>query len=123
MPYVTLGDIIEPRSHSVMQGVEQWAFLTPKTSFFWRFFSAIGSLSDPVEIVEALYASGGTAEVLDSLPEAVLIPLREAIVNCQSQPPVTWGANLLSLVDREDVNMLQFPDLQRGITSSSILVS
>jgi anaphase-promoting complex subunit 1 len=123
VPFVTLGDIIERRPGPGMHSSDRWAFITPRTALFVQFFSAIRPSSGPVEIIEALHAAGGSAEVLESLPEAVLIPLREAIVDCQSRPPVTWKSQLLSLVDREDVKMLLFPELQRKISPSSIVVS
>jgi anaphase-promoting complex subunit 1 len=121
-PFVTIGNLLENTGSDTFH-IDRWSFLTPRTAIFHRFFSSINSSSGPVEIVEKLYASNGTAEFLDSLPESVLIPLREAITSCQASPPVTWGADLLSLVDRKDVNMLLFPELQRRISAFSILVS
>ncbi|KAK6592602.1 20s cyclosome subunit (apc1) [Botrytis cinerea] len=63
----------------------------------------------PVQLVEALSASGVDSLFLETLPEAILAPLQEAIVECQSEPPTTWSRELLALVGREDVTMLLTP--------------
>jgi anaphase-promoting complex subunit 1 len=73
-------------------------------------------------MVEALHDSGVTGQVLDTLPEAIMVPLREAIVDCQAQPPVSWGKHLLSLVDREDVNMSLLPKYLRKSNRAPLLV-
>lgn len=59
-----------------------------------------------VKLVEALFAAGVDNLFLETLPEAILAPLQEAIVECQSEPPTTWSQELLALVGREDVSML-----------------
>lgn len=59
-----------------------------------------------VKLVEALSAAGVDNLFLETLPEAILAPLQEAIVECQSEPPTTWSQELLALVSREDVSML-----------------
>jgi anaphase-promoting complex subunit 1 len=88
-----------------------------------RFFAKIKPESTAIDTVEALFSSGITAEVLDTLPEAIAVPLREAIVDCQAQPPASWGKELLSLVDRKDVNMLLFPERRKRLGYSLLLVS
>ncbi|GAB7357474.1 hypothetical protein MBLNU459_g0011t3 [Dothideomycetes sp. NU459] len=60
----------------------------------------------PSKTIEALADCGLTSRVLETLPEAVLAPLREAISRCQSSPPTTWPTNLLQLVERNDLASL-----------------
>lgn len=102
---------------------QYWPSLTPRMASFAQFFATIRPNSTPAEIVESLYTSGITSHVLDTLPEAILLPLREAIVDCQAQPPVYWGKDLLNLVDREDVNMFLIPEQQRRVALGPLLVS
>jgi anaphase-promoting complex subunit 1 len=120
VPFVTLGDIVASRSGAAFS-IERWSSM-PRTALFMRFFAKIKPESTTIDIVEALFSSGITAQVLDTLPEAIIVPLREAIVGCQAQPPVSWGKDLLSLVDREDVNMLLFPGQRKRLGYSSLLV-
>lgn len=77
----------------------------------------------PVQLVEALSASGVDSLFLETLPEAILAPLQEAIVECQSEPPTTWSRDLLALVGREDVTMLLTPGRSARNFQPSLLVS
>lgn len=74
------------------------------------------------QFVEALSSAGIDILVLDTLPEAVLAPLQEAIVECQTAPPTTWSKRLLAIVGREDVNMLLSPGQRPRHTQSTLLV-
>ncbi|KAI0517777.1 hypothetical protein F5B22DRAFT_602350 [Xylaria bambusicola] len=60
----------------------------------------------PARFVEAMHQSGITNLVLESLPEAILVPLRDAIAQCQPNPPPGWSRGMLELVDRADVNSI-----------------
>lgn len=46
---------------------------------------------------------GFTVDILETLPEAILTPLRDAISMCQSRPPTSWSKELLALVHRSDI--------------------
>jgi anaphase-promoting complex subunit 1 len=125
-PFVSIADITASRStlgHQAAPHIEQWSTLTPRTAMFGRFFAKVQPDSLPSHLVEALYDAGIGAQILDTLPESVLVPLRETIVNCQDQPPLTWGQDLLGFVDRDDVNMLLFPEQRKQLAPSSTLVS
>lgn len=122
MPFLITEDI-SPDGSGVGIFGRYWASLTPRIASFARFFATIRPSSTPAEVVETLYTSGITSHVLDTLPEAILLPLREAIVDCQAQPPVYWGKDLLNLVDREDVNMFLIPEQQRKVAHGPLLVS
>ncbi|CAI4215559.1 unnamed protein product [Parascedosporium putredinis] len=58
------------------------------------------------ETVEAIHRAGITTKVIESLPESLLVPIRDAISRCQPHPPNTWPAELLDLVNRSDMNLV-----------------
>lgn len=70
---------------------------------FKRFFSLLVSTTTHAEVVELMSQCGFTVDVLETLPEAVLTPLKDAISMCQSRPPATWSKELLALVHRSDI--------------------
>lgn len=70
---------------------------------FKRFFSSLNSTTTHAEVVELMNQCGFTVDVLETLPEAVLTPLKDAISMCQSRPPTTWSLDLLALVHRSDI--------------------
>lgn len=70
---------------------------------FKRFFSSLNSTTTHAEVVELMNQCGFTVDVLETLPEAVLTPLKDAISMCQSRPPTTWSLDLLTLVHRSDI--------------------
>ncbi|TGO38049.1 hypothetical protein BHYA_0083g00280 [Botrytis hyacinthi] len=112
MPFLTLQDIVTLRSAIPTRGIrdlERWRSSTPRTLQLAQFFSCMQDGWSPVQLVEALSASGVDSLFLETLPEAILAPLQEAIVECQSEPPTTWSRELLALVGREDVTMLLTP--------------
>lgn len=61
--------------------------------------------------------------MLETLPEAVLVPLQDAISLCQPHPPATWTDELLSLVKRTDISLVLSPEKRRRPAASKILVS
>lgn len=77
----------------------------------------------PAQFVEALAAAGIDLPLLETLPEAVLAPLQEALVQCQNEPPTAWSKDLLAIVGREDVNVLLTPGQRPRQSQSSLLVS
>ncbi|RYP39610.1 hypothetical protein DL768_010699 [Monosporascus sp. mg162] len=77
----------------------------------------------PVEFVEAMHESGLSPFVLDTLPDAVLVPLRDAIVQCQGNPPSTWSKDLLDLVKRSDVGAIFSPLNRLNIQTTNRLAS
>ena len=123
-PFITLPGLVATRSTSTANAStgDQWSQLTPRTLLFERFFSVIQNDWSPQQIVEALSSAGADQLVLDTLPEAVLAPLQEAIVKSQADPPATWSKELLSLVGREDVGMLLTPGQRPRQVQSTLLV-
>jgi anaphase-promoting complex subunit 1 len=75
------------------------------------------------QFVEALAAAGMDLLLLETLPEAVLAPLQEALVQCQREPPTTWSKELLVIAGREDVHMLLTPGQRPRHGQSNLLVS
>ncbi|KAI1004277.1 Negative regulator of mitosis [Podosphaera aphanis] len=80
--------------------------LTPRTLMLKQFFEVI-SCSDysAPRVFETLFSAGADFLMFETLPEAILAPLQEAIISCRSEPPLTWNKELLSLIGREDVNI------------------
>lgn len=44
-------------------------------------------------------------DVLETLPEAIAAPFKEAIAWCEREPPTSWPPNLLRLVGRDDLDL------------------
>ncbi|KAK8066265.1 Negative regulator of mitosis [Apiospora hydei] len=77
----------------------------------------------PMGFVEAMHNSGITHTLLESLPEAVLVPLQDAIAQCQARPPPGWPKELLALVDRSDVGSVLTITNQQRLNSTNLLTS
>lgn len=121
---MTLPDLVATRSPSAgnTSNPNQWSQLTPRTLLFAQFFSVIKSEWSPQQLVEALSSAGADLLLLETLPEAILAPLQEAIVKSQAEPPSTWSKELLGLVGREDVIVVLTPG-QRPRQSQSTLLA
>ncbi|KAL2072126.1 hypothetical protein VTL71DRAFT_11469 [Oculimacula yallundae] len=122
-PYMTLSELVATRSPSVNSTSNrgQWLQLTPRTLLFERLFSTMQLKWTSQQIVEALSSAGADQLVLETLPEAVLAPLQEAIVKSQAEPPATWNKELLALVGREDIGMLLTPGQRPPQVQSTLL--
>jgi anaphase-promoting complex subunit 1 len=122
---MTLPEMVATRSPASSRNahdLSQWTKLTPRTLMLDQFFSAMQIDWSPVQFVEALFAAGVDLFVLETLPEAVLAPFQEAIVQCQNEPPTTWSKDLLAIVGREDVNTLLTPGQRPRHSKTTILV-
>ena len=60
--------------------------------------------------------------LLDTLPEGLVLPLREAVTTCQADPSTTWDEKALRLVGRDDVRLLLAPSQERRDLAASQLV-
>lgn len=123
MPFLTLPELVATRSSKPLGDSREWSSLTPRTILFAQFFSSMQSKWSSAQFVEALSSAGMDIHLLETLPEAVLAPLQEAIVQCQTEPPTTWSKALLAMVGREDVNMLLTPGQRPRQLQSTLLVS
>lgn len=57
----------------------------------------------PITTVELLAQFNLSVEMLETFPEAVAAPFKEAIARCEKQPLTTWSNELMQLVGREDL--------------------
>lgn len=104
--FSTVSDVyatITQRDIGSEDSYRRWSSVTPRTFMFKRFFSLLSPTTTHVEAVELMSQCGFSVEVLETLPEAVLTPLKDAISMCQSRPPTTWSKELLALVHRSDI--------------------
>jgi anaphase-promoting complex subunit 1 len=100
----------------------RWDAVFPRTFMFKRFFKLVKSHSTSVQMVEMMRECGISSYVLETLPEAVLVPLRDAISLCQPHPPTGWSTDLLDLVNRSDISLLLKPSQKPRSAASNILV-
>ncbi|KAF4468553.1 anaphase-promoting complex subunit 1 [Fusarium albosuccineum] len=100
---------------------KRWEPLLPRTLMFKQFFRFLKPSTSAVQMVEAMRDAGITTLVLDTLPEAVLVPLRDAISLCQPHPPTSWSKDLLELVDRRDISLILAPGKRPKLSASKIL--
>ncbi|KAJ2903142.1 uncharacterized protein MKZ38_010406 [Zalerion maritima] len=106
----------------------RWEAITPRTFMFQSLFDRLDLLrkkhktpAGSLQIVEALHAYGFRQQVLETLPEAVLTPLLDAIAQAQPRPPPTWPKDLLELINRSDVSMMLASDKPPRRTAASLL--
>ncbi|KAK5995572.1 Negative regulator of mitosis [Cladobotryum mycophilum] len=99
----------------------RWDSILPRTLMFQRFFNLVKPESTAVEMVEAMHSCGLTSHVLETLPEAVQVPLQDAISLCQPHPPSSWSDDLLELVKRTDISLILAPSKGRRTAMSNIL--
>ncbi|KAK4549061.1 hypothetical protein LTR36_007517 [Oleoguttula mirabilis] len=80
--------------------------LTPRLCALSGMLAETSGLSaSPAATVELMQKLGIYGDMLETLPEAVAAPFREAIVRCEQHPPTSWSSSLLQLVGREDLQM------------------
>ncbi|RDL32567.1 Uncharacterized protein BP5553_09023 [Venustampulla echinocandica] len=114
--FITLPTLIATQSQS--SGTNAF----PRIFLFEVFFASMQPGWSPVQFVESLATAGINVLLLETLPEAILAPLQEAIAQCQAEPPTTWSKELLAIAGREDVNMLLTPGQRPRHGQSSLLV-
>ncbi|KAK5172957.1 Anaphase-promoting complex subunit 1 [Saxophila tyrrhenica] len=62
-----------------------------------------GLAASPVATVELMAKHGINSNTIESLPEAIGAPFKDAIMKCERDPPTSWTPALLALVGREDL--------------------
>ncbi|EGX96345.1 20S cyclosome subunit (APC1/BimE), putative [Cordyceps militaris CM01] len=100
---------------------DRWDVILPRTMMLRRFFKALEVNPTAAEMVETMQAQGLTNAILESLPEAILVPLRDAISLCQPRPPKGWPDDLLKLIKRSDMSSLLSPEKATARTPPSLL--
>ncbi|KKA24826.1 20S cyclosome subunit (APC1/BimE) [Rasamsonia emersonii CBS 393.64] len=103
--FFTLLDIVSAADREPEKG-KLWheAFsLTPRTLALTGFMSEVSQKSTTVDRTKLLLRWGLTSNVIETFPEGVSAPLYEIIVRCQINPPASWTAELVELIDRDDL--------------------
>ena len=117
-PFMTLLDVANPLDVRLATGgrhepsdLSQHLLmdLTPRTVVILKLLSATHTASME-EMVAEMASCGIDVTILETLPEAIAAPLRAAIAICQSQPLTTWNSNILSMIGRDDIGMLEHQD-------------
>ena len=101
--------------------VGRWQQITPRTFMFQSLFEKLFAKQGSHGLVEAVHSCGFTSSVLETLPEAVLVPLQDAIVRCQPRPSRSWPKELLELINRSDVSMMLASKKPRRRTAGPFL--
>ncbi|KAL6893227.1 hypothetical protein HDV57DRAFT_226925 [Trichoderma longibrachiatum] len=99
----------------------RWDSILPRTLTFRRFFRLLQPNTTAVQMVEAMKDCGLTNHVLDTLPEAILVPLRDAIALCQPHPPSSWTEEMLEFVKRTDISLVLASNKRPRPAMSNIL--
>ncbi|KAF9871267.1 20s cyclosome subunit (apc1) [Colletotrichum karsti] len=123
-PFLTLANLYQSQNTKSEQDSSKdsrWASITPRTVMFKRLFEQLTPKSTPASIVEAMHSAGITTAVLETLPEAVLTPLKDCITRCQTRPPASWPKDLLELINRGDVSMILDPGKKIEKSGANIL--
>ncbi len=111
--YPTLADVYASSLTRMGQKGEcsegRWELITSRSFMFQRLFQLLETRNSHVSVVEAMNACGFSPPILDTLPVAVLAPLRDAISMCQSRPPPAWPKELLEYIGRDDISMVGQP--------------
>lgn len=94
----------------------------PRTLMFKKYFKTMKADSTAVQMVEAMRGCDITKQVLETLPEAILVPMNDAISLCQPHPPSTWSKDLLNFVKRGDISLIQAQGKPPRPVTSHILV-
>lgn len=100
---------------------DRWDAIVPRTLMFKRFFRLMKREATAVDMVEAMYECGMTPHFLSTLPEAILVPLQDAISLSQPHPPSSWSTELLDLVKRTDISLILTPGKRPRPATSKIL--
>ncbi|KAF6219276.1 hypothetical protein HO133_005101 [Letharia lupina] len=80
--------------------------LTPRTVAIKNLLTS-HTLETTERRVANMSAWGWNPSILETLPESVAVSFRAAISTCQGQPSTSWGSDILEVVGREDVAMLE----------------
>ncbi|KAB5526420.1 putative APC1 protein [Coniochaeta sp. 2T2.1] len=123
-PFLTLADIYTRATQDITKAnarIRLWDSVTPRTRMFSKLFQKLRPNRTGREMVEAMYDCGFTPQILETLPEAILAPLQDAIFVCQSEPPAAWPSPLLELINRTDVSSMFKP--RNHVRATNVLAS
>ncbi|KAK2741383.1 Anaphase-promoting complex subunit 1 [Myotisia sp. PD_48] len=108
--FLTILDLVSDSSRKPTSGKlwEQASRFTPRTMALTGFLYDLDDNQSSLERVILLTRWNITISMIDTLPDGISAMLHEAIVCCQSNPPLSWGPSLLELIDREDLYLSTF---------------
>ena len=107
---------VEKQGEQSRQQLEEFAMrMTPRTYALSKYMDRSRSRQlSAQKRVELSVECGITTAMLETFPEAVAAPFREAVSQCRTQPSTTWPAELLMLINREDLILTQAEEPLRG---------
>ena len=79
--------------------------LTPRTTVITSLLAS-RSKTSMLECINEMSSWGLKLSVLETLPESVALPFRAAVSFCQAQPSPTLGKDMLEMIGRDDINLL-----------------
>ena len=108
-PMRSLFDVAStPEAHrsSTEQAANMLLDLTPRTVALTSLLgSQKGKTSE--DLIAEVAVSNPALPFLETLPESIAAPFREAIASCQAQPSTSWSAGKLEIIGRSDLAMLE----------------
>ncbi|KAI9707673.1 MAG: Anaphase-promoting complex subunit 1 [Candelina mexicana] len=114
--FLSLLDIVSPRASRTVHKHQispqpprrgSLANLTPRTFQLTSLFTRLhGKFQPSDQSIEEMIQEGVSKRILETLPEGVVAPMREAIRRSQADPPTTWADRNLDLIGRDDLSML-----------------
>jgi anaphase-promoting complex subunit 1 len=112
-----LFDLNTRQARRSAQRAGAWTHLTPRILTFKRLLSNMDRAGSFADLAARMHECGFTLAILQTLPEAVAVPLQDAIYRCQPHPPMNWSSALLKFVDRSDISLALEPS--KGHSSHS----
>ncbi|QWU86664.1 hypothetical protein CA3LBN_000882 [Candidozyma haemuli] len=79
--------------------------MTPRTHIVLRIFELMVSHEPARAVIKALSGFGITPNDLESYPLGISIPIKECLLQCQQDPDLSWGSDILRLIGRSDLTV------------------
>lgn len=99
VPYLTFSQLVE-------ESFVADALIIPRTHAILKLFELIVSNSfGQSDVVDLMCELGITIQDLETFPNGLKVPLKEAIIYCQENPDFQWSPKALDLVGRKELNM------------------
>ena len=114
--FPTLLDLKQAPASS-LGDVEAVAALTPRTRLVFALLQIVDS--PPLDYAQEFVATGYDIAAMDSFPEAISTPLRSKLAACQAQPGTTASREVLRVIGRNDIALLDEPNAVQKAYSSS----
>ena len=110
--FVSLLDVASPSEENfkdeafVETSQKKLLSLTPRTVLITNLLAAQTRESMETRIVK-MASWGLTMSTLETLPEGVAVCFRTALITCQSRPSTSWNQEILEMICRDDLAMLE----------------